>query len=159
MARVMSRVGIVPILLASGVAASACGSSSNRPSARTPGPATASMPQTSTAASTGMAVAQDLRAKSLVRTAQTATETLAVDDGGSYFRVTPSAIAGVEPNVPTSPGGGQAYLSAAHGTATTYSITVTSASGDAFTILRDGRGRIFRTCTGSASPQCQAGKW
>lgn len=121
------------------------------PSAASPAPPT-------TAAVTGSAGAQDLAAESLTRTAQTAAETLATDDNGNYSRISPKAIAMLEPNTPLTPNR-RPYLSAAHGTATTYRVTVTSPSGDTFTITRNARGHIARTCTGHASPRCQGGRW
>jgi hypothetical protein len=111
-----------------------------------------------TAAVTGSAGAQDLAAESLTRTAQTAAETLATDDNGNYSRISPKAIAMLEPNIPLMPNR-RPYLSAAHGTATTYSVTVTSPSGDTFTITRNARGHIARTCAGHASSLCHGGSW
>ena len=138
-----------------------CGNAAS-PAARTaPGtPATTATSTTAAPSRGGPATAQprDLAAESLVRTAQAAVETLATDDNGSYTRISPKAIAMLEPNIPITRNG-RAYLSAARGTNTTYRVTATSASGDTFTISRDARGAISRTCTGRASPECHAGKW
>src|SRR5438270_8762246 len=93
--------------------------------------------------------ANDAQAKSQARTAQTAAETLATDNNGSYASTTVPALQGVEPTLNDTSG---AKLSAAAGTSTTYSVTSTSSNGNTFTIARDATGNVARTCTASASP-------
>jgi type IV pilus assembly protein PilA len=103
--------------------------------------------------------ANDAQAKSVARTAQTAAETLATDNNGSYATTTVAALQGVEPTLSDTSG---ASLSAASGTATTYSVTATSSNGNTYTIARAAGGSVSRTCTASASPNsggCTAGKW
>src|ERR1700688_4381515 len=59
--------------------------------------------------------ANDASAKELARTAQTASETIATDNAGSYASVTPAKLNEVEPSIPTV-AGTNAYISAAEGT-------------------------------------------
>jgi type IV pilus assembly protein PilA len=103
--------------------------------------------------------ANDAQAKSQARTAQTAAETLATDNNGSYANTTVAALQGVEPTLNDTSG---AKLTAASGTATTYSVTSTSSNGNTFTIARDATGNVLRSCIASASPNsggCTNGTW
>ena len=85
--------------------------------------------------------AQDAEAKSSVRTAASAAETVATENGGSYATVTPAALVAIEPTLSNANG------LAASGTATTYTVTVNSPpSNRTFTISRAGTGAITRTC-------------
>jgi type IV pilus assembly protein PilA len=103
--------------------------------------------------------ANDAQAKSMARTAQTAAETLATDNNGSYANTTVAALQGVEPTLNDTSG---ASLTGATGTATTYSVTATSSNGNTYTIARAANGTVSRTCTASASPNsggCNGGTW
>jgi type IV pilus assembly protein PilA len=103
--------------------------------------------------------ANDAQAKSQARTAQTAAETLATDNNGSYANTTVAALQGVEPTLNDTSG---AKLTGASGTAATYSVTSTSSNGNTFTISRAADGTVSRTCTASASPNsggCNNGTW
>ena len=103
--------------------------------------------------------ANDAQAKSQARTAQTAAETLATDNNGSYALVAVGTLQGVEPTLKDTSG---ASLSAATGAADTYSVTSTSSNGNTFTIARAADGSVSRTCVASSSPNsggCNAGKW
>ena len=89
--------------------------------------------------------ARDASAKESVRTAQTATETYSTDNNGAYTGADVGALQAIEPTVlgttaVTGPGG------VGNPTATGYAVTVTSATGNAFTISRQG-GTINYTCT------------
>ena len=100
--------------------------------------------------------ATDASAKELARTAQTTAETISTDNGGSYATITgPADLAAVESSIPTA-AGSNAYLSAASGTATTYSVTATATSGDTFTIARNATGVISRTCAPASKGGCPA---
>ena len=107
--------------------------------------------------------ANDASAKELVRTAETTAETIAVDNSGSYASIeNPASINAVEKSIPTAEVNNGAYLSAAAGTGTTYSLTAKagSASGDTFTIARNAEGTITRTCTTAGKGGCPAsGNW
>jgi type IV pilus assembly protein PilA len=103
--------------------------------------------------------ANDAQAKSQARTAQTAAETLATDNNGKYDAVTLPAVRGVEPTLNDTSG---ATLSAASGTATTFTVTSTSSNGNTYTISRAADGTVTRACTASASPNsggCNNLKW
>ena len=91
--------------------------------------------------------ATDSQAKELSRTAQTTAETIATDNGGGYGKVTVAELKAYEPSIQTNVTEKEAYLEAASGTATTFSVTAKSPSGDTFTISRNASGEISRTCT------------
>ena len=93
--------------------------------------------------------ANDAQAKSMARTAQTAAETLATDNNGSYANTTVPNLQGVEPTLTDTSG---ASLTLASGTATTYSVTAKSSNGNTYTIARAAGGGVSRTCVASASP-------
>jgi type IV pilus assembly protein PilA len=100
--------------------------------------------------------ANDAQAKS---PAQTAAETMATDNNGSYALVTVAALQGVEPTLKDTSG---ASLTAASGTADTYSVTSTSSNKNTFTIARAADGSVSRTCTAGTSPNsggCNGGVW
>src|SRR5436305_5857500 len=68
--------------------------------------------------------ANDASAKELARTAQTTAETIAPDNNGRYATIEgPASLSAVEKSIPTTEVAGAAYLSAAEGTGTTYSVT------------------------------------
>ncbi len=105
--------------------------------------------------------ANDAAAKSQARTAQTAAETLATDNNGSYASTTVSALQGVESTLKDT---SSAVLSVSGASANGYTVTSTSnTTGDAFSITRNADGTVSRTCTtgsGSGSPGgCVSGKW
>jgi type IV pilus assembly protein PilA len=95
--------------------------------------------------------AYDASAKELARTAQTTAETIATDNNGEYTKVTPTELKAYESTIQTAAGNG-AYISAASGTATEYTVTAKAATtGDEFTVARSSTGTISRTCKSSAS--------
>src|SRR5262249_16484163 len=71
--------------------------------------------------------ATDAAAKSMARTAQTAAETLATDNNGSYASVSVATLQGVESTLNDTSG---ATLTAASGDASTFTVTATSKSPD-----------------------------
>jgi type IV pilus assembly protein PilA len=89
--------------------------------------------------------ARDASAKESVRTSQTAIETYSTDNNGAYTGADVAALQAIEPTVL---GGTAVTGSAGAGapTATGYRVTVTSATGNAFSISRTG-GSITYTCT------------
>ena len=99
--------------------------------------------------------ANDAHAKASVRTAQTAIETYATDNDGSYLGATAAELENIEKTLvgsnleePTDLAGG------------TYSVTVTSSTGTAFTIARDVTGATFHTCDDPGNAGCPAsGEW
>ncbi len=95
--------------------------------------------------------AQDASAKELARTAQTASETIATDNNGSYATVSTTTLNQVEPTIPITSSTTNAWLSSASGTATSYTVVATAEpSGDTFTITRSANGTVSRTCTVTA---------
>jgi type IV pilus assembly protein PilA len=105
--------------------------------------------------------ANDAQAKAQARTAQTAEETLATDNNGSYANgSTAAALQGVEPTLNDTTG---AVLQAPTAvTATTYTVTSKSSNGNTYSITRNADGTVTRTCVASASPNsggCTGGKW
>ena len=76
--------------------------------------------------------AQDSEAKSAARTAQTAAETV-YTEGQSYAGVTVAKLKKIEPAL----GEGKATLSAASGTVNGFEVTVTSKTGNTFTIKKE----------------------
>jgi type IV pilus assembly protein PilA len=105
--------------------------------------------------------ANDAAAKSQARTGQTAAETLATDNNGSYANTTVSNLVATESTLGDT---GTAVLSVSGVSAAGYSVVSTSnTTGDHFTITRNSDGTVSRTCstgTGSGSPGgCVGGKW
>ena len=107
------------------------------------------------------AKANDASAKSQARTAQTAAEVLASENGGAYGGVSVSALQGVEPTLHDTSG---ATLTAATPDPGNdgFSVTTLASNGNTFTIHRRADGTIARTCVqavpGTASG-CVNGKW
>src|ERR1700719_3492602 len=67
--------------------------------------------------------ATDAAAKELAHTAQVAAETIATDNGGSYSSVSLGTLNQYESTIQTSSGNNNAYVSAATGTSTGYTVT------------------------------------
>jgi type IV pilus assembly protein PilA len=108
--------------------------------------------------------AYDASAKSLAQSAQTAAETIATDNGGSYAKVSPTEINAYEKSIPTAEGNGNAWVSAAAEAETGegYTITVTApTTKDTFTIVKKASGVVERTCkeTKAGDKGCPAGTW
>jgi type IV pilus assembly protein PilA len=105
--------------------------------------------------------ATDAQAKELARSAETTFETVATDNGGGYGSVTtPAGLKAYESTLKTSVSTTEAYLSAASGTASSYTVTANSTSGDTFTIKREESGAVIRSCTQVATSKgCPTGSW
>jgi type IV pilus assembly protein PilA len=95
--------------------------------------------------------ATDTDAKSSARTAQTALETYATDNGGSYAAATPADLENIEATL-------DAAILTVVSTADTYTVTADSDTGNTFSISRDVNGDTTLTCTGS-SGGCTGGTW
>ncbi len=90
--------------------------------------------------------AGDVTAKSMAAQAYSDAETLGVG-GGGYVEVNKTALRRSDPALVLTNTGSGAYLSAASGTQSTYTLTVTSSeTGDKFTLQRRSNGSIVRTC-------------
>ena len=100
--------------------------------------------------------ASDASAKTMVRTAQTAAETSATDNNGSYASVSLANLQTIEPTLTDTTG---AQLTSATGTSNTYTVVATAKSPDTntFTITRSSTGLITRTCAPASSGACPAG--
>jgi type IV pilus assembly protein PilA len=104
--------------------------------------------------------ASDASAKELARTAQTAAETIATDNSGSYTNVTTANLVTYEPSINTSSTNGNAYISAASGTSNTYTVTATSTNGDTYSITRASNGSVTRSCSNSGTnTACVSSTW
>ncbi len=99
--------------------------------------------------------AKDADAKAAVRTAQTALETYATDNGGSYAGASAQDLKDIEPAL------GNADLEEPTTAAKTYSVTVNSdVEGQSFTISRDSSGVLDSDCTEKGKGGCPSdGKW
>ena len=106
--------------------------------------------------------ANDATAKAQARTAQTAAETLATDNNGSYANTTLASLQSTESTLNDT---NSATLQApTNVSATSYTVSSTSNStGDTFAITRNANGTVTRSCTlgsGSGSPGgCVGGSW
>ncbi|HEY1833715.1 MAG TPA: hypothetical protein VGG08_04700 [Solirubrobacteraceae bacterium] len=88
--------------------------------------------------------ASDAGAKAMARTASTAAETIATNEGGSFASVTLASVVGQEPSLVAC--GSAPCLSSVRGTRGSYTVTARSASGDTFTITGT---TDSRACTGN----------
>ncbi len=101
----------------------------------------------------------DAQAKEVVVMAQTAAETVATDNNGTYSKVEPSELHREEPALRIASSTTDAYLSAATGKATEYTVTAMATSGDELTISRSATGSIARTCVSPISKRgCNGGE-
>jgi type IV pilus assembly protein PilA len=95
--------------------------------------------------------ATDTDAKSAARTAQTAIETYATDNSGSYASATPADLETIEATL-------DATQLTVVSTADTYTVTADSDTGNTFSIARLANGDTSLTCTGSGGG-CNGGTW
>jgi type IV pilus assembly protein PilA len=105
--------------------------------------------------------AYDAAAKSNIKTAQTAEETAATDNNGTYASDTLTAtdtgtLATIEPSLKNAP-----FVTATGNTTTGYTLVATSAgsggNSDVFT-LTSANGTVSRTCSGSGGG-CVGNSW
>lgn len=98
--------------------------------------------------------ANDADSKAAVRTAQTAMETFATENNGSYAAATSADLIGIEETLT-----GQAITVAS--TADDYSVSVTNPdTGNVFTISRAANGQTTLTCVeNTADAGCNGGTW
>ncbi len=94
--------------------------------------------------------ASDSGAKEMAHTAQVAAETIATDNNGDYSSVSNTALNGIDKSILTAPGTpAKPYIAAgdASGTTNSWTITVTSPTGNKFTIAKGTTGALTYTCT------------
>ena len=90
-------------------------------------------------------------AQSLLRTAQTALETYAVDRGGSYNGATAETLAEIEPSL----AGAEIEVTA---DAATFTLTITDPTGEnSYSIARQSTGAVTFGCTPEGTPGCPPG--
>jgi len=94
----------------------------------------------------------DSDAKANVRTVQTAYETYAVDNDGSYNTSAIADLSAIEPTITDF-----AADMTITGTPTGYTIVGDSDSGNAFTLERTGTGALNYTCTTAGDGGCPTG--
>jgi type IV pilus assembly protein PilA len=98
----------------------------------------------------------DAAAKSQARAAQTAAETLATDNSGSYATLTAVGnLTAVEPTLSDTTGATLSVPTA--GTSNTFTVVSTSKSGNKYTVVRSTTGTITRSCTTAGSGACPSG--
>jgi type IV pilus assembly protein PilA len=100
--------------------------------------------------------AQDAEAKSTVKTAQTALETLATDNNGSYATATRANLKNIEPTL-SSASTGTNTMTTLTTTSNSYTITVTSASNNTFSIVRSSTGALTYPCGTGGTGGCPSG--
>jgi type IV pilus assembly protein PilA len=109
--------------------------------------------------------ARDAGAKEMAHTAQVAVETYATDNNGSYTAVDPAALNAIDNSLALAAGTpAKPFLSTASApTDTTWTVTVTSPTGNTFTISRNATGALSYDCTvpaGNNRAGCPTGdKW
>jgi type IV pilus assembly protein PilA len=112
--------------------------------------------------------ANDAQAKEMARTAQTASETYATDQNGSYTGISAAVLKGIEPTLNDTSGAtfGPAVTPGTVGSPNTagksYTVTATSSDGNTFSITRHDDGTTTRSCVASTSPNgggCVASGW
>ena len=92
--------------------------------------------------------ARDADAKSAVRTAETAMETYATDNGGSYALADAAALVDIEETL------SDADISTVTSTADDYTVGVTSDTGTEFTIARSALGATTLDCSDPGEGGC-----
>jgi type IV pilus assembly protein PilA len=100
--------------------------------------------------------AKDSDAKAGVRTAQTAIETYATDNDGSYTGATEAALEAIEPTLKDAGDGGTITVTPT-GTGKGYTVSVQSDTGNDFNIIRADSGQTTYTCTTGGTAGCPTG--
>jgi type IV pilus assembly protein PilA len=95
--------------------------------------------------------AYDSSAKTVAQTAQTAMETFATENGGSYTGGTKSALKVIEPSLNTGTNASEAALLETTITGgNEYKVTAQAQNtGDEFTVTREANGNVKHTCVSS----------
>jgi type IV pilus assembly protein PilA len=108
--------------------------------------------------------ANDASAKELARTAQTTSETIATDNAGSYVTIKePKQLQEAEKSISVTESTSNAWLSAAVGNATEYTVTATAPTTKNTYTIKNVGGVITRTCAVNATVKqtgsCSTGTW
>ena len=98
--------------------------------------------------------ARDADAKAGVRSAQTAMETYATDNNGSYAGATPALLQGIESTL------NDVTLTVPAVAASSYTVRVTSSTGNTFDVVRAAGGTTTQPCTTAGKAGCPSdGTW
>ena len=109
--------------------------------------------------------AYDSSAKEMARTALLAAETFATDHNGLYTGIEPKVLREYESAIQIAAGNNNAYLSVAKEQESGKGYTVTAiapgTAPDTFTISRNEKGEVTRTCKAESSNKggCPSGSW
>lgn len=104
--------------------------------------------------------ATDAQAKAGARTAQTAIETWATDNGGEYVGGEPAEAPTAEELQDIEPTLNDVELLAPEATATTYTVKVKSGTENEFEVSRNAEGEVTQTCKTAGEAGCPAdGTW
>jgi type IV pilus assembly protein PilA len=99
--------------------------------------------------------AGDAKAKESAHSAQVAMETCATDNNNDYSSCDGAGVLeGIEPTLPTMTAAAGAESMALASGVDTYTITITSSTGDTFEIARDNEGNTTYPCTVGGSGGC-----
>lgn len=102
--------------------------------------------------------ASDSKAKENAHSAQVAMETCATENStGSFATCTGAILQGIEPTLPTTTAAANTESMAVASTATTYTVTITSSTGNTFAIARAATGAISYNCTVPATASTRGG--
>jgi type IV pilus assembly protein PilA len=103
----------------------------------------------------------DASAKELAHSAQIAAETYATDHSGSYAGLTAANLSQYDSTIQTASGSGPYVVGVTNATATGFTVTTTTATGqEQFSIMRSN-GLTTRSCTPSTGVHggCTNGSW
>ncbi len=101
--------------------------------------------------------ATDAQAKSASRTAETAMETYATENGGSYAGATPTILNKIEPTLQTT---GNNKIEVPKAEEKAFQVTSVSSTGNKFNIERQTTGIVVFTCSTEEKAGCpKGGDW
>jgi hypothetical protein len=84
----------------------------------------------------------------MAHSSRVAMEALASDNDGSYSTASPASLNATEKSLPIAAGSPpRPYVSAASGTADSWTLTITAPTGNAFTVAKTSAGALSFTCT------------
>ena len=102
--------------------------------------------------------ARDSQAKVYDRTAETAMETYATDNGGNYSGATAAKLQGIESTLNGATISGVTVPAGSGDTTNnSYTVSVTSSTGNVFSITRHDNGTTSLTCTTGGTAGCPTG--
>jgi type IV pilus assembly protein PilA len=105
----------------------------------------------------------DAGGKELARASALAAETFATDRGGNYTGIEPASLREIDASIPLSKMAGNAYLVKAEATESGkgYVVQAIASSSDTFTLTKNEKGEITRTCKAETSNKggCPTGSW